>query len=221
MSLAEIRENEIEYCRDHIVYFVERYGHIEDRDSPEIIVPFKLWKEQKETLNDFLNHKWTIVLKARQLGISWLVLHYAVHKLLCFCGRSVIGLSKSEKEAQELVRRTVFILRNMRALVREKTDRAGWDGAWFESNAMSVTIHFPGKSDSVFQCFASGENAARSFTADLIIFDEWAFQQFDRSIWKAALPVVNRPNSGQVIGVSTIERGSLSKSLSIRRIAAT
>lgn len=213
MNLAQIRENEIEYCRGHIVYFVEHYGHIEDRNAPEIIVPFKLWKEQKEALKDMETHKWTIILKARQLGISWLVLHYAVWLLVCNTGRSVIGLSKSETEAKELIRRTVLILRNMRALVREKSDRVGWDGAWFDWNALSVTIHFPGKSDSTFQCFASGENAARSFTADLIIFDEWAFQQFDRSIWTAALPTVNRPLSGQVIGVSTIQRGSLFEEL--------
>ena len=211
--LAEIRNAEIEYCSQNIVYFTEKYGHIEDRNAPEIIVPFKLWKEQKDALEAMLNHKWTIILKARQLGISWLVLHYATWLMLCHTGRSVIGLSKSETEAKELVRRMVLILRNMRALVREKTDRQGWDGAWFEWNALSVTIHFPGKSDSTFQCFASGENAARSFTADLIIFDEWAFQQFDRSIWTAALPVVNRPLSGQVIGVSTIQRGSLFEEL--------
>lgn len=213
MSLSEIRNAEIEYCRDHIVYFAEKYGHIEDRNSAEIVVPFKLWKEQKEALVDMLNHKWTIILKARQLGISWLVLHYTVWLMLCHTGRSVIGLSKSETEAKELIRRAVLILRNMRALIREKTDRQNWDGAWFEWNSLSVTIHFPGKSDSTFQCFASGENAARSFTADLIIFDEWAFQQFDRSIWTAALPVVNRPLSGQVIGVSTIARGSLFEEL--------
>ena len=211
--LNDLRQNEIEYCSQNITYFVEEYGHIEDRNSPEIIVPFKLWKEQKDALKDMVSHKWTIILKARQLGISWLVLHYAVWLLLCHTGRSVIGLSKSETEAKELVRRAVLILRNMRFLIREKTDRNAWDGAWFEWNALSVTIHFPGKSDSVFQCFASGENAARSFTADLIIFDEWAFQQFDRSIWTAALPVVNRPLSGQVIGVSTIQRGSLFEEL--------
>ncbi len=213
MSLSEVRQKEIEYCAEHIVYFVESYGHIEDRNSSEVIVPFKLWKEQKEALEEMLSHKWTIILKARQLGISWLVLHYAAWLMICHTGRSVIGLSKSETEAKELVRRMVLILRNMRALVREKTDRTGWDGAWFEWNALSVTIHFPGKSDSTLQCFASGENAARSFTADLIIFDEWAFQQFDRSIWTAALPVVNRPLSGQVIGVSTIQRGSLFEEL--------
>jgi hypothetical protein len=211
--LNELRENELEYCRNNIVYFVEEYGHIEDRNSEEIIVPFKLWKEQKQALEDMLNHKWTIILKARQLGISWLVLHYAVWLLVCNTGRSVIGLSKSETEAKELIRRAVLILRNMRFFVREKNDRGSWDWAWFEYNALSVTVHFPGKSDSVFQCFASGENAARSFTADLLIFDEWAFQQFDRSIWAAALPVVNRPLSGQVIGVSTIQRGSLFEEL--------
>ena len=213
MSLAEIRNEEIEYCRDHIVYFTEKYGHIEDRNSAEIVVPFKLWKEQKQALADMLNHKWTIILKSRQLGISWLVLHYTVWLILCHTGRSAIGLSKSETEAKELIRRTVLILRNMRALVREKTDKQNWDGAWFEWNSLSVTIHFPGKSGSTFQCFASGENAARSFTADLIIFDEWAFQPFARSIWAAALPVVNRPLSGQVIGVSTIARGSLFEEL--------
>ena len=213
MSLKEVRDKEIEYCSEHITYFVENYGHIEDRNSPEIIVRFKLWDEQKNALLEMTQNKWTIILKARQLGISWLVLHYAVWMMVCRTGRSVIGLSKSETEAKELVRRMVLILRNMRALVREKNDRVGWDGAWFEWNALSVTIHHPGKSDSTFQCFASGENAARSFTADLIIFDEWAFQQFDRSIWTAALPVVNRPLSGQVIGVSTIQRGSLFEEL--------
>ncbi len=200
---------------DNLVYFVERYGHIEDRNSPEIIVPFSLWKEQRQALLDMQNHKWTIILKARQLGISWLVLHYAVWVMLCHPGKSVIGLSKSETEAKELVRRMKLILRQMPGFLLEKDEvrQKAWGGIWFETTALSVTIHFPGKNDSTFQCFASGENAARSFTADLIIFDEWAFQQFDRSIWTAALPVVNRPLSGQVIGVSTIARGSLFEEL--------
>ena len=71
-----------------------------------------------------------------------------------------------------------------------------------------MTIHFPGLPDSVFKCFPSSPNAARSFTANLIIFDEWAFQQFAEDIWKAGFPTINRPSGGQVIGLSTIERGS-------------
>ena len=215
MAIADIREAEIEYCRDHLIYFVENYGHIEDRDKPEEITqPFILWDEQKKALEAMENHRRVIILKARQLGISWLVLHYAVRLLRCWSGRSVIGLSKSETEAYELIKRAAFILRNMPELVAEKGKiPVGWKDAWFEKTALTLTVHFPGKADSVFQCFASSENAARSFTADLLLFDEWAFQQFDRSIWQAAYPVINRANSGQVIGVSTIKRGSLFEEL--------
>ena len=152
-DLAKIRQAEIDYCASHIVYFVETYGHIEDRNSEEIIQKFTLWPDQKKALEDMLNHKWTIVLKARQLGISWLVLHYAAWLNVTHYGKSVIGLSRTEEEAKELVRRMCVILRNMPALVREKGNTTGWDGAWFESSAMKVTIHFPGHADSVFQCF--------------------------------------------------------------------
>lgn len=212
-ELGNVRQAEIDYCSTDIVYFVRNYGHIEDRNTDEVIQKFDLWPEQENALKDMLSHKWTIVLKARQLGISWLVLHYATWLALTRTGKNIIGLSRTEEEAKELVRRMGVILRNMRALVREKSDQKAWDGKWFEISALKVVIHTPGKADSVFQCFPSGENAARSFTADLLIFDEWAFQQCDREIWAAALPVVNRPLSGQIIGVSTIKRGSLFEEL--------
>lgn len=215
MNIQDLREREIEYCADHPVYFTETYGHIEDREKEDIIQPFVLWEEQKKALSDIQNHKRTIILKARQLGISWLVLHYATWLMVTKPGRSVIGLSKSETEAKELIRRCAqVILRNMPELVAEKGSiPQGWTGAWFEYTALTVQIHHPNGPDSVFQCFASSENAARSFTADLLIFDEWAFQLFDRSIWQAAYPVINRANSGQVVGVSTIQRGSLFEEL--------
>lgn len=213
-DIEDIREAEIEYCRNDVVYFVLNYGHIEDRDADEVVQPFRLWKEQIEALKSIQSHKRSIILKARQLGISWLVLHYAVWMLRCFSGRSVIGMSRSETEAMELIRRAAFILRQMPELIAEKGEiPEGWTDAWFENTALTLTIHFPDKTLSVFRCFASNENSARSFTADLLIFDEWAFQQADRQIWASAYPVINRPNSGQVIGVSTIKRGSLFEEL--------
>ena len=36
-DLAKIRQAEIDYCDSNIVYFVRTYGHIEDRNSEEII----------------------------------------------------------------------------------------------------------------------------------------------------------------------------------------
>ncbi|MBR3691078.1 MAG: hypothetical protein IKL89_00045 [Clostridia bacterium] len=62
---------------------------------------------------------------------------------------------------------------------------------------------------STFQAFASAPGMGRGFTASLIFLDEWAFQQYARSIWLSVYPSVNRPGGGKVIGVSTMERGSL------------
>lgn len=208
----KLRDSEIEYCKKHPIYFTENWGHIEDHEAAErgesLIQPFYLWEMQRKALEDLATHKRVIILKARQLGISWLVLHYIVNTLLT-PGKTAIGLSKSETEAKELIRRTVFILSCIPELIVEKRKRSElWSGAWYESTALELTMHF-GDVSSTFQCFASSESAARSFTADILFFDEWAFQQYDRQIWQAAYPTINRPSSGQVIGVSTIKRGSL------------
>ena len=57
MTPQEIRQMEIEYCRDNIEYFIDTYGHIEDKDAVEIIQPFKMWEAQRKALISIMNHK--------------------------------------------------------------------------------------------------------------------------------------------------------------------
>lgn len=201
---------ELSYCHDNPEYFIDKYGHIEDKDAEDgLIQPFVMWKEQREALRSIKDNKLNVILKARQLGFSWLVLHYGVSVLLK-PGQTVIGLSRTEDEAKELIRRMAVILRYAKALVAEKNaESPGWQDAWFEATALELHIHHPnGQPESVFKGFPSSPNAARSFTANLIIFDEWAFQSFAEEIWTSGFPTINRPNGGQVVGLSTIERGS-------------
>lgn len=209
MDYAAIREKEIEYCRGNIEYFIDTYGHIEDKDAPDLIQPFKLWKEQREALRSIMAHRWNVILKARQLGFSWLVLHIAAHTLIS-PGKTIIGLSRTEEEAKELVRRLKVIYTYMPEIIADKDYLPeNWKGIYFEGTALTVKLIFPNGQESKFQAFPSSPGVGRSFTANLILFDEWAFQQFAREIWQAGFPTINRPNGGKVIGLSTIERGSL------------
>lgn len=209
-TIGEWRVLMLDYCKDHIEYFIDKYGHIEDKGAEELIQPFKLWPAQVEALNSIMSHKWNIILKARQLGFSWLVMHIAAHLMITSYGKLVIGLSKTEEEAKELVRRLTVIFRYMPELIAEKDNvPEGWDGPIFSSTALSVTIKFPNDMESNFKALASSPGAGRSFTANLLIFDEWAFQQFAREIWEGGFPTINRKNGGMVIGLSTIARGSL------------
>lgn len=214
MTAQEIRQMEIEYCSNDIEYFVDTYGHIEDKDADELIQPFEMWQAQRDALHSLMDNRLNVILKARQLGFSWLVMHIAAWLLLCHTGRTVIALSRSEEEAKELVRRLSVIFKYMPALIADASDiPAGWQGPIFKATALELTITFPSGPVSVFKGFPSSPNAARSFTADLLIFDEWAFQQFAREIWTSAFPVINRPFGGKVIGLSTIDRGSLFEEL--------
>ena len=115
-KIEAIRENEIARCRNNIEYFIDNYGHIEDKDAPDLIQPFKMWKEQRETVLSIMDHRWNVILKARQLGFSWLVLHIAAHMLMT-PGKTVVGLSRTEEEAKELVRRLSVIFTYMPELV--------------------------------------------------------------------------------------------------------
>lgn len=184
-------------------YFVQEYVSIEDRDSPAVSIPFHLWPKQIGVLLSFISDRLIQILKARQLGQTWLALAYACWSMIFKPGFSVIALSKTEDDAKELVRRVKFILSHLPQWM--------FGGTRWDATKESVTIYH--KEPSTLQSFAASENAGRSFTASLLLLDEWAFQQWAREIWRAAFPSINRPTGGQVIGLSTIERGTLFEEL--------
>lgn len=202
--LRKTWEDEVSYCKDHLEYFVDQYGHIEDKDTLEII-PFRMWKEQREALRSIHVHRLNCILKARQIGITWLVLHYAAYTMITSQGSTVVALSKTEDDAKELITRICVIFDAMPELVR----REKWYGARLEQTVLNATLTFPNGRKSEIKAFPASPSAGRSFTANIVILDEWAFQQYAEDIWKAAYPTINRPTGGKVIGLSTIKRGSL------------
>lgn len=102
-------------------------------------------------------------------------------------GATVVALSRTELEAKELVRRLGVIVRNMPEFFTEREpERPG--GFRFEATAMAVKFFREGQAPSIFQAFNSAPGVSRSFTANLLLFDEWAFQQYAEEIWTAACP---------------------------------
>lgn len=198
-----IREAEFEYCRDDVVYFANNYCVIEDKDSPDIVVPFKGWPAQNATLRDFSENRLNLILKARQMGITWIALYYCTHDLIYNLGHTVVALSKTEEDAKELVRRVSVILSNMPALLK---------GGGITWSMTATSIRITGKDGrlvSTFKAFPASPSAGRSFTGNILLIDEWAFQEFADEIWTSAYPTINRPTGGQVIGLSTIKKGTL------------
>lgn len=209
---ALVAEAEWRRCRADPLYFVSEYVRIEDRDVPEVAIPFILWPAQTKVLETILDSRLVVVLKARQLGLTWLALAYAVWRMVFQSGYTVVALSKREDpDAKELVRRVEFILRHLpRWLVRHVRDQVkGFVGPLWDATVLKVTVQHFNSEPSTFTSMSAAPDSGRSFTASLVILDEWAFQPWAREIWSAAYPTVNRPTGGQVIGISTGRRGTL------------
>ena len=200
-TIATAKKAEFEYCRTHLDYFIDNYCVIEDKDSPNIIEPFSAWQAQREAIKSIHNNRLNIILKARQLGITWIALYYCCWDLIFNMGHTVVALSKTEEDAKELCRRLEVILSNMIPLLEG-------GGLSFVRTATAVAIT-DGKLTSIFKSFPASPSAGRSFTGNILLIDEWAYQDWAEEIWTSAYPTINRPTGGKVIGLSTIKRGTL------------
>lgn len=205
-----------ERIKNDCEYFIENFVHIENQDNveegAELAVPFLLWEQQKKALKDFLNERLNIVLKARQLGLTWLALSFALWNIINKPGYRVVALSKTETpDAKELIRRVEFILSNLPDwMIREDTkENINWNGLKWSSTALTITINHPNSDPALFISMSASPDSGRSFTANLVILDEWAFQEWARKIWSAAYPTINRPSGGKVIGLSSAKRMTL------------
>lgn len=199
--MKKAREKMINLAKEKPSEFIERMVKIEDKTT-NTIVEFKLWKEQKEALLSIDENKKNVILKARQLGFSWLCLAYAVTKMIANEGYRVLCFSQGETEAKEMIRRVgQVVLPNMESLIG--------DGGIAEYVALkeTVKIKFPDGRESVMQAMPSTGRGGKSFSADLIIFDEWAEHPFAEMLFGSAYPTINRPG-GKFIGLSTMVKGT-------------
>lgn len=197
-----IAREEYEYCRAHPAYFIRTYCQIEDKDADGLMIPFEMWRSQERALYSIAGNRLNIILKARQIGFTWLCLAYILHDLVFNIGHTGIAFSKTEKDAFELVRRCSVLLTEEGRRMLELCDIYV-----VKLNKSEVSVICGGIA-SRFMCFPASPEAGRSFTANITFFDEFAFAQYGEAMWTAALPMINRPNGGKVIILSTMKRGT-------------
>ncbi len=210
-ALELMREYERRKAARSNEYFIDKYGQIEDKDNGQGYTKFDLWPEQRRVLQEVEQNRLNIILKARQLGITWLVLWYALHAMMHAIGYTVVALSRRDDDAKELIGRMVFMLEHLPdwIICDDKKAPEGYLELTYTATMHEIVIHRKDGEDSRIIAMPAAKDSGRSFTASLVILDEWAFQQWAVEIWTAAYPTINRPTGGKVIGLSTAKRMTL------------
>ena len=153
--------------------FIEK-TQIETLDG---VLPFRLWDGQRQALHTMEHDRLAVFLKARQLGISWLVCGYALWAALNMPNQTVLAYSQGQIEANELIRRVAFLYHHHQAdlpsLVTDNIGALGWANG---SRMLSL---------------AATRKAGRSFTANIAILDEWAFMAWPRQTLAAVKPTID------------------------------
>jgi hypothetical protein len=95
---------EILRCRKSFVYFCDTYCQIlSDAGQGGSWTPFRLWPEQRRVAGLLEGNRLVMVLKARQLGLTWLVLAFALWLMLFHPIATVLLFSRRDDEAADLL----------------------------------------------------------------------------------------------------------------------
>lgn len=145
---------------------------------------------QQSTVADWLNNRYTIILKARQLGFSTLVGAFATWCSYFYGDRHIIMLSKTERDAIKLLDKAKYGFKKLPEWMKLRGPI--WD--------MKQTM-LAFSNDSKLESLPSGNDPARGESVWLVVLDEWAFLPNPDEAWASIEPIADV--GGRVIGLST------------------
>ena len=148
-------------------------------DAGASVVPFAPWPAQLDALVEMERTRLLVVLKARQLGISWFVCAFTLHQCLMHSAQTWLFFSQGQLEANELIRRVGF-------LHDQHADRAS-----FPSLVKANTDEWAWANGSRIRSLPATRRAGRSFTASGVILDEFAFMQWGTPLLAAVKPTID------------------------------
>lgn len=176
-------------CSQGADYFLDVYGWIYNATIRDWI-RFELWPEQMRVLGRLSTSRQFLVLKARQLGLTCLVLGYALWLMVFRPAATVLLFSLRDNEAVELLKRLKGMYQRLPAWCRCRSVVTDNDHEWVLSNG-SIARAFP-------------TTGGRSYTASLVIVDEADFIPHLGEFLNAVKPTVDA--GGQLVMISTVDK---------------
>jgi hypothetical protein len=168
-------------------YFINNYCKISHPLKGSI--PFRTFGYQSDLLKDFNDHRFTVILKARQLGISTIVAAYVVWLMLFHRDKNILVMATKFSTAANLVKKVKNIMRNM--------------PPWIRISDISVDnrTSFELSNGSQIKATSTSGDAGRSEALSLLVIDEAAHVEGLSELWTGLYPTLS--TGGRCIALST------------------
>jgi hypothetical protein len=178
---------EIIRCGKDPVYFCNNYAKISH--PMRGLIPFETYSFQQAALRDFKKHRFSVILKARQLGISTTVAAYVCWMMLFHRDKNVLVVATKLGTATNLVKKIKAIHKNL--------------PAWLKISEISIDnrTSFELSNGSQVKASSTSGDAGRSEALSLLVVDEAAFVEGMDELWAGLYPTLS--TGGRCIALST------------------
>jgi len=170
-------------------FFCENYVYIKHPNKGKI--KFELRDAQKQAVTSWLNNRYSIVLKARQIGFSTMAAAYSFWLAFFWPDRFIVMLSKTEREATKLLAKSKYIYKFLPDWIKKNGPEL------VQNNVLKMSF----ANDSVIESMPSANEPARGESVYLAIIDEMAFLPNPEEAWASIEPIADV--GGRVICLST------------------
>lgn len=183
---AEKQKKEFYKCAMSFPYFCHKYMKI--THPVDGLLPFIIYKYQRKVIKDYENHRFNIISKFRQGGLTTVTVIWCIWRCLFKLDETILFLSKSDREAiaaGEIAKRALDELPN-----------------WLKPNMDKNNDHQKIFSETGCKLFFYTPEAARGRSITFLILDEAAFIPSMDKFWKAIFPTLSA--GGKCICISTV-----------------
>jgi len=178
---------EVIKCGKKPVYFINTYCKIPHPGKG--LIPFKTYDFQSTLVEDLSLHRFIVVLKARQLGISTITAAYVTWLCLFHRDKNVLIVATKLSTAANLVKKVKTILKNLPEWLKiaELTI----------DNKNSIEL----SNGSQVKASSTSGDAGRSESLSLLVIDEAAHIENLDYLWTGLYPTIS--TGGRCIAIST------------------
>tara|TARA_B100000212_G_scaffold266227_1_gene205729 strand:- start:146 stop:1726 length:1581 start_codon:yes stop_codon:yes gene_type:complete len=178
---------EIVKCGRDATYFFNRYVKIQHPIQGAI--PFKTYGFQDDCVDAFNDHRFNIILKSRQLGLSTITAAYSAWLAIFHKDKNILVIATKLAVAQNFIRKVKFVITSM----------PKWLLLPEIVNNNKQAIEF--SNGSTIKAIPTSEDAGRSEALTLLIVDEAAFVRNFDMLWTGLYPTLS--TGGRAIVLST------------------
>lgn len=178
---------EIIKCGKDPVYFINNYARISH--PLKGLIPFSLYDFQEQLLVDYKDHRFNIILKARQLGISTVTAAYIVWLMMFHRDKNILVIATKFGTASNLVKKVKAMIKNLPEFVR------------ISKISVDNRTSFELSNGSQIKASSTSADAGRSEALSLLVIDEAAHVDGLSELWTGLYPTLS--TGGRCIALST------------------